>query len=136
MSLHCTAAILSQIDPHYYCTTTSSYPELNVVRGTSERMELCHCKGRIREFVTLEKRFIRGMSKGKRRMLYPQFYNAVMFLMSSFSVVENKLLEIMRGFKIISFPEYFHCCQGHSYSLQKGHFAQLLGSVEWSLCTV
>ena len=28
-------------------------------------MELCHCKGRIREFVTLEKRFIRGVVKGK-----------------------------------------------------------------------
>ena len=75
---------------HHHGPSTSSRTELNVVRGTSKRMELCHCKGRIREFVTLEKRFIRGMGKGKRRRgggAYPQVYSTVMFLMSSFSVV-------------------------------------------------
>ena len=58
-------------------------------------MELCHCKGRIRGFVTLEKR-LSGDGKEMGVLNIPSFT----FVMSSFSVVEQKNLNCVSAVSV------------------------------------
>ena len=80
-TVHCKlncSTILGQIYPAG-CTTIVLYTELSVVRGSSKRMELCHCKGRIREFVTLEMRSIRGWDSTSQVLCFNNISNAPLF---------------------------------------------------------